>query len=564
MSDRNLTMKLSVDAKQILEAAKAQKQLAAETRNVAKAQKELTEEQKKTAAIRQRDRQSMQTAAAQGRQNANIQGPVDVESAAYERVNKARMQRDIEKRARQIDPSLGPQRKGMGIPGPIKSLIGAGAAGHILGSASQYARQQAASGQAMSVSGALGGALRDLPLIGGGVDLIQQASGGASLDASARNVQSIRERAAMQEQISQARSQGQQQISDAKHSAALAQIGARGAARSQQLVAGGNAAQFVTEAVAGVSTEETGSVRLAAEQAKIAAQTAKEQAEADQQRLKVLQAEKQAAAEATRTSGGRLANQSAATAKAQRRYDESYGFQGNAFEVGQRATDFADAQENQAQAQADYEAKISNELEKQKQLTEATKQAQESKLAAIKAEEAAARANVAILQDQLNIKKQQLDLAKQGAQSLSRLDAAGQESLVDIAKRFKQGGLDAVSLDERETLRGYGPARQLVEDAEQKAGSQSAAAGQLDQILGVQGASNLDAIKAEVQSIQQELIRQNAEIAAKFQQDTANAMSEFAKTITTMLTEILRLTEEQIRAKFAGDQNAQRVTAGRQ
>jgi hypothetical protein len=161
------------------------------------------------------------------------------------------------------------------------------------------------------------------------------------------------------------------------------------------------------------------------------------------------------------------------------------------------------------QANADLEEKM--RISKEKQLSLAQKQHEISK-----AETNLMKAQLAVADQRLARTDELLMKSRGAATEFGAMDSLSQGGLLQVARKFKEGGRDALTQDEFGILAGTGLAKDLIGQRAERDARDSPMFEELRQLLGIRKA---DDIEAERQRVKAEAEKLRAEVGLKVQFD---------------------------------------------
>lgn len=561
MADREVTMKLNVDAKGMKPGVDAMKTLAKETKEAAKQFDAAAEAKKKFEAIqrqnavnaelykldpalnpmvaereRSRDRMIEQKRRAAARDAAN------------ERRNQERQRRQEERQRIQEEAAA---NRSMGVPGPLKAILGVGALNSAVGGLRQGVNERIASGRRITAGGLAADMAESVPLAGNMVGLIRDAQWRTADTATSAEIMGLGNGFAGNRAQMMARMQTANQIAAAQQQAQLAGLDAVGARRFANQIAG-RGGQFITENRLGVSNEATGGVRLAAAEAQANLQTARDRQAALERTAAGSMGEAGAATKAREGAQFNLALAKQQEADARRRYES--GDYKNTSEITSSGADAV------AQARLNATVKEQQVLDRIAQEKEAIAKADRDAKAAAEGRQQLAQAELELAQRSLDVKKNTLDVMrnqeqvlKGGAEQFAFMSKGDQRRLERAAEKFKDGGFDSLSKRDREMLRGYGPAQEAFGEAARNNATANPVFDAINRNLGIN--TTLPALSAEVKKLGADIVEETARINAEFKEQLATAVTDNTKQLVAILLEAQKNAIAQIQA----DMQAQRT-----
>jgi len=445
---------------------------------------------------------------------------------------------------------------GVNLPGPIKAALGVSAVSGFARSAGNYLTNNFDNPRALTFSGAAGSAVESLPVVGGFASLYNSAARARELGVSATGIEAA-SRGDLSRQIDAARAQTRSPLIDAQRAAGNARIEANAGRAFANSVAA-NPGQFITQDRQGVSNTATGQVKLEAAQAASEAQAAAAVAAAENKRMADARA---AQVQATRD-----------REEAQRRQGETEAAIANK-EVQIRNTvkngSLAEAAfgvtSNRRDKQKDELADLKKQQEEQSQNTLNKEAVEQQKLADLAKQESVAReASVAAQQKAYAAAQKQLDVdrnrlqvvnAEKGvlegrARQIAEMSEDEKRQMLEAAKLLKEKkDIQALTPEQRDLVRGS----QLYQDVALKQGGEDAIGKEINATLGDR---QLTDVTAEAQKLAEGIAAKNAEINAQFQETMATTMETAVKNMADIVVATFKSMEEQLRQEFA---NAGRI-----
>jgi len=447
---------------------------------------------------------------------------------------------------------------GFNLPGPIKAALGVSAVSGFARSAGNYLTNNFDNPRALTLSGAAGSAVESLPVVGGFASLYNSAARARELGVSATGIEAA-SRGDLSRQIDAARAQTRSPLIDAQRAAGNARIEANAGRAFANSVAR-NPGQFVTEDRQGVSNTATGQVKLEAAQAASEAQAAASVAAAENKRMADAKAAQEQATrdrqEAQRRQGeteAAIANkesQIANTRKTGSLYDYAVG--NTSRSIDKQKDELADLKKRQEEQSQNTLGKIAAEQQK---ITEATKAEEAARNASVAAQQkafAAAQKQLDVDRNRLQVVNAEKGVLEGRARKFAEMSEDEKQQAVEAAKLLKEKkDIQALTPEQRDLVRDT----QLYQDTALKQGGNDAAAKEFNSIVGDRQLSD---VTAEAQKLAEGIAAKNAEINAQFQETMATTMETAVKNIGDVVVATFKNLEERLRAEFVNAGRIQR------
>lgn len=539
MADKELNMKLVVDASSVKAATAEQKKLADATKQVGTAQKDTVKQFNAAAEAQKRIQAEARKAAVDAeyrRLGGGAGGPgnAGVPSAA----------------------GPGGGGGGIGIPSSLKAAFGISGASALARQAGNYLTSNFNNPSALSNPGIIGAAAEGLPVIGGAISLVN--SGYKSRELSLASYGEIgAQRGELQRQIAAARAQTGEPLRDMQRQAGNARIQATEARQFANAVAS-NPGQYITQNRQGVSNEQTGQVKLEAAQAASEANAAGAVAAAENKRMADAAKAAKDATAAREEAQRRQGETEAAIAQkesqlASRKRDQSLGqwaFDGGRGKNDKDQNDIIELkkrQEDQAQAVAGKQA---DEARKVADLAKQESVAREASVAAQRASFAAAQKQLDVDRNRLQVVNAEKGVLENRARKFAEMSDDEKRQAVEAAKVLKEKqDIQQLTPEQRNLVRDT----QLYQDVALKQGGNDASAKEFNSLVGDRQLSD---VTAEAQKLAEGIATKNAELNAKFQETMATTMETAVKNMADIVVATFKNMEEQLRSEFA---NASRI-----
>lgn len=565
MADKNVSMTLTVDAKQVDAATAAQKKLAEATQKTADAQKKLNDQTKAAQSIfDQKYRQQNQTIAMSspataGQAGVAARGGVGPASGGFVGGSGGVSGR----------PG-GPGGGGGGREfqaGGFASVLGIGAAFSGFNRAIDFTRQNADNPRNLTVGNFINETVRGIPLVGGLAGMLEDTIGdevGYSNRGTRRRVGQAVEFASQQgereRQIAALRGDTTAQQRDLNRQAMDARTDANAATRFRETVQGTNASFFNTKNEFGVSNEQTGELRLEkmrAESNLFGAQQlgASSAAEAAAAARRVAEAK-----EAVRLAAGQAAASGTAAERALTAQEQGKKF--FAFGDNQRLGNAVE--ETAARAAADREKLQTRQVELVREENELKKQqivASEDLKRVAEERRKVAESQIAIDRNDLAILKEKQSALKAGAIQGVGMDEGTKMALLDATKKLKAGGIGDLTDEERSLVQGSALTQNLYQKEAEKFGRNDPLTQQIAQAAGL---GTLQQADTDIEALTNKIREESAQANEAFRKEVSDAVATSVKELGETLTQILRDTTQAINtaASNARDRAAAQSPSG--
>lgn len=518
--DRELTMKIKVDTSDLKTAQK-------EIKNTSDVFEREVNRIKKSRAFKD-------LAAGAGNEYRS-----EVADMAARAVARRQQQRDIANAASQIDPSFarsGRRGGGFGIRGlgALASVTALSAVGR--GTADQMGKY-AADPQNYSVGQGITDVIKGLPGVGGIVSGMESISPSTLARMSASGaIGRMQGRASDQAQIDAIRSGGVGSLDALYSQSAIAGGQALGARNFANAVAGG-AGQFITEDIAGVSSSAQGSAAMALAQARAnlaGSGSALEESQLARDRQQLARNAAVGAADAAQSRAniaiGRTNDMAGNETES---IWENYG--------GRTGAKTANEAKQAAEAITDAERKRTEVMKEETRLQERIKEVGAAQKADAQARYELGKAEVGVLQAKLEVIRQQEAIQKSGARQIGGMDDDKKQELLNAFRTLRDKGVKGLDADQTELLAGYAGTSDVLNKKLEEAGAADPVTAQLNAIRGDLGFSGkgLAEAKAEAQKLQEDIIKQNAELNAQFKEALASTISDQIKELGKAVQEAI-------------------------
>jgi hypothetical protein len=445
---------------------------------------------------------------------------------------------------------------GFQLPGAVKAALGVSAVSGFARSAGNYLTSNFDNPRALSFSGAAGSAIESLPVVGGFASLYNAAGRSRELGV-AQYGNDAADRGGLQRQINAGRSQGAATNQEFRRNAENARLQAN-AGRAFANAVGANPGQFVTEDRQGVSNTATGQVKLEAAQAASEAQAASAVAAAENKRMADAKAAQEQATRERQEAQRRQGETEAAIANKERQIrdtvktstlkDTAFGIASN--NVGKQKDELADLKKRQEEQSQNTLSKVAAEQQK---ITEAAKAEENARNASVAAQQkafAAAQKQLDVDRNRLQVVNAEKGVLEGRARQVAEMSEDEKQQMLEAAKLLKEKkDIQALTPEQRDLVRGS----QLYQDVALKQGGEDAIGKEINATLGDRQLSD---VTAEAQKLAEGIAAKNAEINAQFQETMATTMETAVKNMADIVVATFKNMEEQLRQEFA---NAGRI-----
>lgn len=318
-----------------------------------------------------------------------------------------------------------------------------------------------------------------------------------------------------------------------------------------------NPSAYYTEDRLGVSTSQTGALKLAATGARIEADVAGESARDAKDAVRAQQAKVAAAEAAVRAAGGEFSGRAGDAYTAEQRMKNKFsGLVDPAMFEANRRTDRESAaavSNRDAASNAQQVAQV--ELDHQRQiLNDKIKTSMEAQSAAAQKNYDAAKAEAEVLRDQLAIAEKKKSTLQSGAEQFAMMNQGQRDSLLSSLNAYRRGGWESLDSEQKQEIRGFAP---FGEEYQTIARQSARSNPQYSQALGLAGVSGtLDQARDESKQLALEFSRKQLEANANFRTELTAALVPALDALRESIKKAITDGIDAANTKFQRDMNA--------